>query len=166
MATKHPPIILGVTIHQNRNTNPIPMTDIAGPFHRQVHSIGSSFHLRTWQKINTGHNLSNPPTKYQENAIFFSKGISDLVLDPSHRSTTYEYHIYIYIYIYYKGVTLAGSTQRYKYLWGGGENSKDRKTLKSRSEEKVVGFSSGSLFPLKKRESVIQGGTRGIDHLT
>ena len=37
--------------------------------------------------------------------------------------------------------------------------SKDRKTSKSRSEEKVVGFSSASLFPTRKRE----GGTRRID---
>ena len=36
---------------------------------------------------------------------------------------------------------------------------KDRKTRKSRSEEKVVGFSSVSLFPAKKREAVTQGGT-------
>ena len=30
----------------------------------------------------------------------------------------------------------------------------------------VVGFSSASLFPAKKREAVTQGGTRGIDHPT
>ena len=43
---------------------------------------------------------------------------------------------------------------------------KDKKTQKSRGEEKVVGFSSASLFPKRKREAVTQGGTRGIDHRT
>ena len=33
-------------------------------------------------------------------------------------------------------------------------------------EEKVVGFSSASLFPARKLETVTQGGTKGIDHLT
>ena len=46
----------------------------------------------------------------------------------------------------------------------GGQKRKDRKTMKSRSEEKVVGFSSASLFPARKREAVTQAGTRGIDH--
>ena len=36
---------------------------------------------------------------------------------------------------------------------------KDRETRKSRSEEKVVGFSSTSLFPTRKQETVTQGGT-------
>ena len=35
---------------------------------------------------------------------------------------------------------------------------------KSRSEEKVVGFSSVILFPERKWEAVTKGGTRGIDH--
>ena len=35
---------------------------------------------------------------------------------------------------------------------------------RSRSEEKVVGFSSAFLFPVSTREAVTQGGTRGIDH--
>ena len=48
---------------------------------------------------------------------------------------------------------------------GGEEKKKDRKTWKSRSEEKVVGFSSASLFPARKREAVTQDGTRGIEHL-
>ena len=39
------------------------------------------------------------------------------------------------------------------------EKRKDRKTQKSRSEEKVVGFSSASLFPARKREAVAQGGS-------
>ena len=39
------------------------------------------------------------------------------------------------------------------------EKSKDRKTQKSMSEEKVVGFSSASLFPTRKWEAVTQGGT-------
>ena len=36
--------------------------------------------------------------------------------------------------------------------------------MKSRNEEKVVGFSSAFLFPGRKQEAVTQGGTRGIDH--
>ena len=43
---------------------------------------------------------------------------------------------------------------------------KDMKTRKSRSKEKVVGFSSASLFPAMKLEIITQGGTRGIDHPT
>ena len=35
--------------------------------------------------------------------------------------------------------------------------------MKKRIEEKVVGFSSASLFPASKRETVTQGGIRGID---
>ena len=30
----------------------------------------------------------------------------------------------------------------------------------------MVGFSSASLFPSRKREAVTKGGTRGIDHPT
>ena len=41
-----------------------------------------------------------------------------------------------------------------------------RENMKSRSEEKVVGFSSSSLFPARKRNAVTQGVTRGIDHQT
>ena len=48
---------------------------------------------------------------------------------------------------------------------GGQEKKKDRKTLKSTSEEKVVGFISVSLLPAKKLEEVTQGGTKGIDYL-
>ena len=44
------------------------------------------------------------------------------------------------------------------------EKRKYRKARKSRSEEKVVGFSSVSLYPARKREAVTQGGTREIDH--
>ena len=54
-------------------------------------------------------------------------------------------------------VTAASSTQRY-YIVGGSEG-KDRKTWKSRSEVKVVGFSSGSLFSTRKWEAVTQGET-------
>ena len=43
------------------------------------------------------------------------------------------------------------------YIAGGQEMRKDRKTRKSR-EEKMVGFSSASLFPARKREAVSQGG--------
>ena len=39
------------------------------------------------------------------------------------------------------------------------EERKDRKTRKRRREEKLVGFSSASLFPTRKREAVTQGGT-------
>ena len=42
---------------------------------------------------------------------------------------------------------------------------KEKKSRKSRSEEKVVGFSSAFLFPAMKREAVTQGVNRGIDHL-
>ena len=44
-------------------------------------------------------------------------------------------------------------------LLEGQKQRKDRKTWKSRSEEKVVGFSSASLFPARKQEAVIRGGT-------
>ena len=46
----------------------------------------------------------------------------------------------------------------------GQEKRKDRKTSKSRSFEKVVGFSLASLFFPSKWETVTQDGTRGIDH--
>ena len=46
------------------------------------------------------------------------------------------------------------------------EKRKDRKTRKTRSEEKGVSFSSASLFPIRNLEAVTQGGTRGIDHPT
>ena len=39
------------------------------------------------------------------------------------------------------------------------EKRKDGKTGKFRSKEKVVGFRSASLFPVRKREAVTQGGT-------
>ena len=52
------------------------------------------------------------------------------------------------------------------FRWGGQEKRKDKKTRKSKSEEEVLNFSSASLFPARKREPVIQGGTRGIDPLT
>ena len=51
------------------------------------------------------------------------------------------------------------------YRWGSRER-KDTKEWRSRSEEKVVGFSSASLFYAGKREAVTQGGTREIDHWT
>ena len=47
----------------------------------------------------------------------------------------------------------------------GAQKRKDRKTKKSRSEEKVVGFSSAFLFPARKWEAVTQSGTRGRDYL-
>ena len=63
------------------------------------------------------------------------------------------------IIIICKGVTPAGSTQTYYIAGGGQEKRKDRKTRKSRSEEKMVGFISASLFPTRKWEAVTQGGT-------
>ena len=44
-------------------------------------------------------------------------------------------------------------------MLGGQKKRKDRKSQKSRSEEKVVGFSSASIFPARKWEAVTQGGT-------
>ena len=38
------------------------------------------------------------------------------------------------------------------------------KTRKRMSEEKVVGFSSTSLFPARKRKAVTKGRIREIDH--
>ena len=46
---------------------------------------------------------------------------------------------------------------------GGQEKREDRKTGKNRSEEKVVGVTSASLFAAKEREAVSQGGIMGID---
>ena len=46
------------------------------------------------------------------------------------------------------------------------EKRKDRETQKSRRKEKVVRFTPTFLFPARKREAVIQGRTRGIDHPT
>ena len=45
------------------------------------------------------------------------------------------------------------------YRWEVKRKRKDRKTQKSRSEEKVVGFSSAYLFPARKWEAVTLGGT-------
>ena len=44
---------------------------------------------------------------------------------------------------------------------GGKGKRKDRETWKSKSEEKVVGFSSGSLFTARKCEAVTQGENKG-----
>ena len=52
-----------------------------------------------------------------------------------------------------------------KALYHWGIKRKDRKMWKSKSEEKVVGFSSVFLFPTRKQEAVTQGKTRGIEHL-
>ena len=45
------------------------------------------------------------------------------------------------------------------YPWVSQEMRKYGKTRKSKSKEKVVGLSSASLFPVRKREVVIQGRT-------
>ena len=50
------------------------------------------------------------------------------------------------------------------YQYGGQEKSKNKKTRKSKSEEKVVGRISASLSPARKREAVTQCGARGIHH--
>ena len=42
----------------------------------------------------------------------------------------------------------------------------DRKPRKNMSKEKVVGFSSASLFPTRNRKAVTKGRTREIDHWT
>ena len=47
---------------------------------------------------------------------------------------------------------------------GGQKKRKDKKTRKSRSEEKMVGFISTSLFLTRKREAVTKDGTRRIYH--
>ena len=57
--------------------------------------------------------------------------------------------IYIYDYYYYYGVTLAGSNEGTISLEGQ-EKRKGRKTQKSKSEEKVMGFSSASLYLTRK----------------
>ena len=46
------------------------------------------------------------------------------------------------------------------------EKRKDRKTQRSRSEKKVVDFSSASRFPTRKWVAVTQDGTRGIYYPT
>ena len=48
------------------------------------------------------------------------------------------------------------------YIYICQERRKDRKTRKSKSEEKVMGFSSASLFPVRKRDAVTQDETRGL----
>ena len=50
----------------------------------------------------------------------------------------------------------------YIALEAGSGEEEDRKTWKSRREEKV-GFSSASLFPARKREAVTQGGTMKLE---
>ena len=72
--------------------------------------------------------------------------------------------IYIYIYVcvcvcvYYR-VTPAGSILNGTISTGGPEKRKDMKIRKSRSGEKIKGFSSASLFPTRKQQAVTQGGT-------
>ena len=44
--------------------------------------------------------------------------------------------------------------------WRSQEKRKDRKSRK-RSEEKVMGFSSASIFPSREREAITQGGNHG-----
>ena len=49
---------------------------------------------------------------------------------------------------------------------GDQEKRKDRKTWKSRTKEKVVDFSSASIFTARKREAVILVGIKGTIHPT
>ena len=56
-------------------------------------------------------------------------------------------------------LTPASTNQRY-YITIGLEEERQEN-----SEEKVVRFSSASLFPTRKWEAVTEGGDMGIDHL-
>ena len=51
------------------------------------------------------------------------------------------------------------------YHWEVRKRGKTGKHGKSRSEERVLGFSLTSLFPTRKRKAVTQGGRKGIDQL-
>ena len=73
------------------------------------------------------------------------------------------YNIYSCVYIYIL-LRINSSRQHSKVLYRRGVKRKDRKIRKSRSEEKVVGFTSTSLFPARKWEAVTQGETRDVDH--
>ena len=73
----------------------------------------------------------------------FRKRLIDLVID----------------YFKKKGLDLGQAALEVTISLGSQEKRKDRKTQKSKSEEKVVGFSSASLFPAKNREAVTPGGT-------
>ena len=66
---------------------------------------------------------------------------------------------YVMIYIY---IIFIKDYLQQEALIGGQEKRKDRKTQKSRNEEKVEGFSSASLFPARKWEALTQGGITGI----
>ena len=46
------------------------------------------------------------------------------------------------------------------------QKTRKEENTKSRSEEKVAGFKTASLFPARKREAVTEGGTGGTDHPT
>ena len=80
-------------------------------------------------------------------------------------SHTYKHTQTENIYIYNMS-NPSSSTQKYYIAGGLGEEERRGKQRKSRSEEKVVDFSSDSLFPERKREVVTLGGTRWIDQLT
>ena len=76
--------------------------------------------------------------------------------------TNHVHNIYIYIYILLR----SNSSRQLKgsISLGGQEKSKGRKTRKSRSEKKVVSFSSASLFSARKRGAVTRAGIRVIYH--
>ena len=60
-----------------------------------------------------------------------------------------------YYYYYNEGITSVGTTQGAISL--GIKKRGKTETLKGKREEKVMGFSSTSLFPGRKREAVTQG---------
>ena len=79
-------------------------------------------------------------------------------------SNIYSFYIQIHIYIHTHIIIIIKelpqqATLKDNISLGSQEKRKDRKTRKSRSEEKVLGFSSASVFPARKRDAVTEGGT-------
>ena len=67
-------------------------------------------------------------------------------------------HTHTYIYIFLKS-NPSRQHSKVLYRWGvGQEKRRERKSRKIRSEEKVVGFSSASVFLARKLQAVTQGG--------
>ena len=70
-------------------------------------------------------------------------------------------------YYYYYWAAPAGSTQRYYIAGVGGSGEEERQEIREVGvKRKCKVFCSASLIPVRKREAVNQGGTRGIDHPT
>ena len=76
-----------------------------------------------------------------------------MILQSAHVPHSFCTALYIY-----KGVTPAGSTQRYFIVVVGGCVRRRGKT-ENHGKEKAVGFSSASLFSARKREAITHGGT-------